>query len=144
MAGSPMMINNNLFRRCVIFCYSIRMVYQIQLMRTMIFHFSHHTPISAQRTMESDGKGPWTTQHIHIGGLEAHIEELDVWWGTALEISTEIGSSELRKKFLGIIKGGCEAKKQVCTFHLDDINCTHLYTPIASHHTHPLVFPHFS
>jgi len=45
-------------------------------------------------------------------------KELDEWWGTVLEIATQIEPLELRRKFLGVVKDGREAKRQVCVFNL--------------------------
>ena len=64
-----------------------------------------------------------------IEGLEASNEELIEWWETALEIVTEVRSSELRRRFTGMVKSGHKAKIQVCALNSDDIDWTHSYTP---------------
>jgi len=85
---------------------------------------------ASRRTDSEEPVSPPTSRLLtHIEGLEASIEGLDEWWEAGLEIATEVNSPELRKKFLGMVKGAREAKRQVCALNLDDIDWTHSYTP---------------
>ena len=58
------------------------------------------------------------TKAAQPGGIannEHILRELDEWWKTMLEISTEIKSSELRAKFLELVISASERKNQVST-----------------------------
>lgn len=42
------------------------------------------------------------------------------WLGTALEIAIQIESLEHRRKFVELMKGGCKARREVCTHNLNN------------------------
>ena len=67
-------------------------------------------------TESNDTKG---AQPGDILNNQHALRELDEWWKTMLEISTQIDSPKLQKKFLELVISARERKYQVCNIILD-------------------------